>query len=161
MTSFAASSRHSSTVRTLWPSSSPTSQSRPTNCSTWATPRRIHRVREQAQDVDVRVRIELAAAVAADRHERQVARQAGFAPKLAQACVDELAVTPQEARRIRVRLILGAERGALAREALPQSGRVVRRLEASRRDRGHARGSYAASSDCGIGGAPDETVSTS
>jgi hypothetical protein len=38
---------------------------------------------------------------------------------------------------------------------------VARRLEASGGDRGHARVAYAASSDCGIGGAPEETVSTS
>ena len=102
---------------------------------------RIEGMRQQAQDVDVRVRIELAAAEAPHRDERELARQAGLAPQLPQARVDELTMTPQEARCIRVGLVLAAERGTRPREALAQPRRVVRRLEASRRDRGHPRDS--------------------
>ena len=70
-TSAALSCAHSSTVRTLWPTSRPMSQRNVTKRLDALRPAALGRARgTQQQDVDVGAAVQLAAAVAADRHER-------------------------------------------------------------------------------------------
>jgi hypothetical protein len=69
-TSAALSSAHSSTVRTLWPTSRLMSQRNVTTRSTMPRPASSGVSGTRYQDVDVGMRMQLTAAVAADRRER-------------------------------------------------------------------------------------------
>ena len=66
------SSAHSATVRTLCPTSRPMSHRKVTSRSTAALPVASGALRHQQQDVDVRGRVQLATAVAADGHQGPV-----------------------------------------------------------------------------------------
>ncbi len=98
---------------------------------------RIERLRQKNEDVDVRMRIELAAAEAADGDERELPREVRLSPQLPEDRIDQLLVAAQEARSIGIGFVFAPERGALACEAPPQLGRVVRDLETSGGHRGH------------------------
>ncbi len=64
--------RQSSTVRTLWPTSRPMSQRKVRKCLQRLAPGVVVLARQQDHDVDVRARMELAASVTADGHQRQL-----------------------------------------------------------------------------------------
>ena len=91
-TSAALSSAHCATVRTLCPTSRLMSQRNVTTRSTTRAARVVGRVGHEDQDVDVGMRVQLAAAVAADRRERPafVTCRQLRAPHFAQDDVDEL-----------------------------------------------------------------------
>ena len=116
VTSAAISSTHWAIVRTLWPASSPASQSTPTRRSTNAVPAGVGRSGQQDQDIDVGVREELAAAVAADGHQRGVGGRAEVGPDAGERAVDQPRVPAQEPGRVRARAERGPQRRATGAE---------------------------------------------
>jgi len=97
--------------------------------------RAVERVRQQDQHVDVRVRKELAAAVAADGDERGLARGTELVPSFRDHVVDEPRMLAQQPPRVRARL----ERNPQCRAARLQFGAPALRRVARRSD-GHRRG---------------------
>ena len=61
----------------------------------------IRFLRQQNQQINIRARIQLGAAITADSHQRQIAGQPGGAPELAQVAVDDAGVVAQITGRIR------------------------------------------------------------
>ena len=106
-TSATLSSAHSSTVRTLWPTSRLMSQRKVTTRSTTPRPASSGARGHQDQDVDVGMRMQFAAAVTADRRQRPVVVAGGQlrAPDLAQDGVDELGARVHQ----RLDRLVGAE----------------------------------------------------
>ena len=124
---------------------------------------------QQHEHVDVGVREELPAAVAADGERREVLGHPALGPDAAQHAIDEARVVAQEPRRVGRREERGAQR-ARARRAV-RSARMRRAAPPSARRRdcagddrgrrgGHGRAARQAAS-AGGAGAPSETVSTS
>ena len=71
---------------------------------------RVERVRQQDQDVDVGMREELAAAVAADGDSAMLGRRAQLAPDRDDDAIDEARVTAQQPRRVGLRAWNGARK---------------------------------------------------
>ena len=136
----------------------------------------VDAVGQENEDVDVRVREELAAAVAADGDQRRVGGHLRFAPELEQRDVDVARERADEAKRGARgrprgdeareprRLGIAEARALLAGRARRHGGDVGARGRC-RRDGDAVAGAHAASAqawaNAGGGGVPAETVSTS
>ncbi len=123
---------------------------------------------QQDQDVDVGVRKELAAAIAADGKQRKLRGQFRFAPDTADDAIDEARVLAEQPRRVGAREERIAQRLAAALQFVAPERHAHR----------HARGADAVGGVCGGerrrgrhgfgdqvtgggGGAPADVVSTS
>src|SRR5262245_1673240 len=81
--------------------------------------------------------VELAATVAADCHEREMAREPGVLPERTQAGIDDLAVATQERGRVAQYVLRIAQCRPLAREAFPLLDDPPLRLDPAARNRSH------------------------
>ena len=124
--------------------------------------RAVERVGQQHQHVDVRMREELAAAVAADGDERCFGRGAELGPDAGDHAVDEARVLAQQAARVGTRVERRLQRRAAGLElGAPALSRVAREVRGHRRGEPVHRGAPLQEASGGGGGAPGDIVSTS
>ncbi len=133
--------------------------------------RRVERARQEDQHVHVRMRIELAAAIAADGDERGGWRRAEHAPHRGDHAIDEPGMLAQKAWRVGTFEECRAQRGtARAHLVLPAQRGIHRREVGGDQSRGfHGHGGRPRVSSVASGlehhaagaGAPADSVSTS
>ena len=135
LTSATLSAAHSSTVRTLWPTSRPMSQRKASSRSIAPRSGGVRRARHQQQDVDVGAEVQLAAPVASHRNQRPGDHRGDRvrAPRLAQHHIDER----RPGMHQRLDRLLGEEAGLqllvrLAQQLTPGRARPLRLGEQGR-----------------------------